>query len=231
MDQARGDVLVIQDADLELDPRDIISLLEPILKGQAEVCYGSRFLRRNPALCRLPTYWANRALNLLSNLVNGIRITDFNTCYKMFTARLSNRLDLTSRGFSMEAEITAKLARLGMNICERPVRYEPRSRAEGKKIRARDLIDYVRAMLRFRLAAMPTAPEPGRAANTTPVAVTARPPEIEWHVIGELREAWEGLWQPARHCPTPRSMEHLGEAPRSHALMSESEQRTSPPCP
>jgi len=196
MNQAWGDVLVIQDADLELDPGDVIGLLEPILRGQAEVCYGSRFLRRDPALYRLPTYWANRALNALSNLINGLQITDFNTCYKMFTSRIKQRLDLTSRGFCMEAEITAKLARMGLRICERPVQYNPRSRREGKKIRARDVLAYLRAMIRFRFASPPREAAAHRDETLAPVACARRLMADEWDVVAELAEAWDALWQP-----------------------------------
>jgi len=202
MDQARGGILVIQDADLELDPQDIVGLLEPILRREAQVCYGSRFLEPDRALYRLPTYWANRMLNLLSNLINGIWITDFNTCYKMFSARIKGRLNLTSRGFAMEAEITAKLARMGLRICERPVYYKPRPRSEGKKIRARDLFAYVAAMFRFRFTPLAGEGETVRAMALSPVAATSPQPQPDWQVVEELREAWDALWEPARQ-PAP----------------------------
>lgn len=149
--RATGEVVVVQDADLELDPADLPTLLAPILSGVADVCYGSRFLSRATWSMRSrPAYWANVALNGLSNLLNGLKITDFNTCYKMMTTRTMERLDLSENGFAMEAEITAKLARLGQRIVERPISYRPRSKRGGKKIRPRDLIAYLTAMVRYR---------------------------------------------------------------------------------
>ena len=149
--RARGRVLVVQDADLELDPADLPALLEPILKGETAVCYGTRFGHAVPAsFRRLPTYWANRGLNGLSNVINGIGISDFNTCYKMMTADLMAQIDLEAEGFSMEPEITAKITRLGYRIVERPIRYTPRRRADGKKIRFQDLFAYLLAMVRYR---------------------------------------------------------------------------------
>lgn len=146
-----GEVVVVQDADLELDPADLPMLLAPILSGVADVCYGSRFLSRVTWSMRTrPAYWANVALNGLSNLLNGLKITDFNTCYKMMTTRTMERLELSENGFAMEAEITAKLARLGRRIVERPISYRPRTRQGGKKIRPRDLIAYLTAMVRYR---------------------------------------------------------------------------------
>lgn len=146
---ATGQVLVVQDADLELDPEDLPTLLEPILAGETQVCYGTRFTPPVPAeIRRLPTYWANRFLNFISNRLNGIRITDFNTCYKMFTAQVASRFSISETGFGMEPEITAKISRLGYKIVERPVRYHPRTIAGGKKIRAFDLFKYLLAMCR-----------------------------------------------------------------------------------
>ena len=148
---ATGEVVVVQDADLELDPADLPSLLEPILSGETEVCYGSRFLSRTSWSMRLrPTYWANALLNGLSNFLNGLKITDFNTCYKMMPTQTMKRLDLTENGFAMEVDITAKLAKLGQHIVERPISYQPRSRRDGKKIRPRDLMGYLAAMVRYR---------------------------------------------------------------------------------
>ena len=164
---ATGQVLVIQDADLELEPEDLPALLEPILAGETQVCYGTRFAPPVPAeFRRLPTYWANRGLNLISNLLNGIRITDFNTCYKMFTAEVAARLSIRETGFGMEPEITTKIARMGYRIIERPIRYRPRTVAGGKKIRARDLFGYLAAMVRYRF--FPSGRPARRAAAWAP---------------------------------------------------------------
>ena len=148
---ATGDIVVIQDADLELDPHDLLNLLEPILSGETQICYGSRFLNGVPwSIRRRPTYWANRILNALSNLLNGIKITDFNTCYKMMTSSVMSRLTIRQSGFAMEPEITGKIARLGYRIVERPVCYQPRTTGDGKKIRFADLFKYLLAMVHYR---------------------------------------------------------------------------------
>lgn len=149
--RAKGDILVIQDADLELDPNDLPALLQPILAGEAAVCFGTRFARSVPGwIRRRPTYWANRLLNGISNRLNRTRLTDFNTCYKMMTAEIMARLHLREDGFAIEPEITGKLARLGYDIAERPVYYSPRNVAGGKKIRSFDFFRYLIAMLRYR---------------------------------------------------------------------------------
>ena len=147
---AQGEIVVIQDADLELEPSDLLPLLDVLRSGESDVCYGSRFLGDNRAFRRLPTYWANRILNGACNLINGLRITDMNTCYKMMRRDIALRIRLESRGFAMEPEITTKLARMGRRIVERPITYRPRGRAEGKKIRIWAFVEYLRALIRFR---------------------------------------------------------------------------------
>lgn len=150
LDHARGEFVVIQDADLELEPADILPLLAVVRSGRAAACFGSRFMRDNRDWFRLPTYWANRLLTLVCNLLNRRHLTDMNTCYKLMRTDLARRIRLESRGFAMEPEITTKLIRMGVAIAERPIRYRPRGRHEGKKIRAADLGRYLAAMLRFR---------------------------------------------------------------------------------
>ena len=146
----RGNVLVIQDADEELDPNELPALFEPVHRGETEVCYGSRFSGDVRRFRFRPTYWANRVLTGICNLLNGQRLTDMNTCYKMMRSDLARRLNLVSRGFEIEPEITTKLAHMGVKITERPIRYDPRSTAEGKKVRAWDFFRYLVAMIRFR---------------------------------------------------------------------------------
>ncbi|RIK69852.1 MAG: glycosyl transferase [Planctomycetota bacterium] len=153
--EIRGQYVVIQDADLELNPHDMLPLYEKV-RGGAPVCYGSRFMGDNRRLHGRSTYWANRMLNMTCNLVNGIRLTDMNTCYKMMRADVARRLHLQSRGFAMEPEITTKLARLKVPIEELPISYIPREKSEGKKIRAMDFFRYLRAMGRYRFSSFDT---------------------------------------------------------------------------
>ncbi|MGC9454478.1 MAG: glycosyltransferase family 2 protein [Phycisphaerae bacterium] len=134
---ADGDFVVIQDADLEYDPRDHPRLLEPLLSGQADVVYGSRFTSRKRS-----GYWknylANRFLTGLSNLTTGLGLTDMETCYKVFRTDVLRRLTLEQDRFGFEPEVTAKVARLGVRVRELPISYEHRSHAEGKKIGWKD---------------------------------------------------------------------------------------------
>lgn len=165
---ARGRIIVVQDADEELDPSDLLPMYALISSGAASVCYGSRFARGAGPLKWRPIYWANRMLNGLCNLLNGLKLTDMNTCYKMMPAEVAGRLNLESRGFAMEPEITTKLARMGIAISELPVGYRPRSAIEGKKIRAVDFFRYLRAMICFRFSRR-NAPKSRTAAVETGV--------------------------------------------------------------
>jgi len=149
---ARGEIVVIQDADLELEPNDLLPLFEVVHRGESEVCYGSRFLGDNRRFRGMPTYWANRILNGTCNLINGLRITDMNTCYKMMRADVAKKINLVSRSFAMEPEITTKLAKMGVKIVERPITYNPRGKEEGKKIRKSDFFKYLWAMVKFRFS-------------------------------------------------------------------------------
>jgi glycosyltransferase involved in cell wall biosynthesis len=148
-EQARGTIVAIQDADLELDPAQIGDLLGPILDGQAVVVYGSRFLRGwrgAPAV----TIAANRFLTGLTNVLYGSRITDMETCYKVMRTELARGLALEANRFDIEPEITAKLLRAGHTIVERPVHFEPRSRAHGKKIGWRDGLKAISVLFKHR---------------------------------------------------------------------------------
>ncbi len=153
---ASGDLILIQDADLEYDPRDYAALLAPILAGRAEVVYGSRILGARVFGTRdyssLHFYWGGRLLSWLTNVLFGSRLTDESTGYKLFTRRaLQQVLPLEYAGFEFCSEVTAKLARRGCVIHEVPVHYHPRSRAQGKKITWRHGLQAVLTLLRYRL--------------------------------------------------------------------------------
>jgi len=149
--QAKGEILLIQDADLEYDPGDYPAMLKPIESGRADVVYGSRF--RGSAENRVQNFWhtiGNRTLTLISNVVTDLNLTDMATCYKVFHRRVVPALDLQSNRFGVDAEITVKVARGRFRIFEVPVSYFARSRAEGKKIRLRDGLSALAALVRYR---------------------------------------------------------------------------------
>jgi glycosyltransferase involved in cell wall biosynthesis len=149
--QARGTIVAIQDADLELDPAQIAELVAPILDGRSRVVYGSRFLAGRPAAPWL-SILANEVLTGLTNILYGGRITDMETCYKVMAREVAQSLELESNRFDIEPEITAKLLRAGHSICELPIRFEPRSRAQGKKIGWRDGVRAIQVLLKYRFS-------------------------------------------------------------------------------
>jgi glycosyltransferase involved in cell wall biosynthesis len=149
--RAEGSIVAIQDADLELDPADLAALVQPIADGTASVVYGSRFLA-GPSTAPWLTVAANRFLTGLTNLLYGASITDMETCYKVMRTEIARSLGLESDRFDIEPEITAKLLRGGWTIAERPVRFDARSRAAGKKIGWRDGVHAVIVLVRHRFA-------------------------------------------------------------------------------
>jgi dolichol-phosphate mannosyltransferase len=147
--KASGDIVVVQDADLEVDPAEHARLLQPILTEGADVVYGSRFLGRPVAMT--VNGIANRMLTLLTNALYGARITDMETAHKMMRRSVFDRLRLECRRFDFEPEITAKLLRCGYRIRELPIAYTPRTREEGKKIKWQDGLVAVRVLFRYRV--------------------------------------------------------------------------------
>ncbi|MFH1144836.1 MAG: glycosyltransferase family 2 protein [Candidatus Eisenbacteria bacterium] len=146
-----GDVVIIQDADLEYDPADYPRLIEPIARGEADVVYGSRFLARRHRASGRWHYAVNQMLTRLSNLFTGLHLSDMETCYKVFRADLICALPLISNGFDIEPELTARAARRGARFLEVPISYRGRSSREGKKINWRDGVRALRAIVRFGL--------------------------------------------------------------------------------
>ena len=146
-----GDVIVIQDADLEYDPRDLVKLLRPIHDGKADVVYGSRFTgeRRNMFFW----HWVgNRFLTLVTNILYDSTLSDMETCYKMFRADVLKELELRSMRFEIEVEMTAKVLKSGKRIYEVPISYAGREFHEGKKITWRDGITALAKLIRYRFS-------------------------------------------------------------------------------
>jgi glycosyltransferase involved in cell wall biosynthesis len=149
--EAKGDLVMIQDADLEYDPNDWPKLLDPILRGKALVVYGSRFTGERKNM--LPLHWiGNRVLSLLTNVLYSSTLSDMETCYKLFDAKVLEDITVVSNRFEFEPEITAKVLRRGYRIYEVPISYAGREPGEGKKITWRDGFGAVKTLIKFRFS-------------------------------------------------------------------------------
>lgn len=148
---ATGKFVIVQDADLEYDPSDILKVIEPLQRGSADVVYGSRYLARNHQDPSRIHRLGNWLLTTLSNRLTGYRLTDMETCYKAFRRELLSQIEIEQKRFGFEPEITAKLARRGVRIEEVPVSYESRGWDEGKKIGIRDLFNTLYCIVRYSL--------------------------------------------------------------------------------
>ncbi len=146
---ATGDVVIIQDADLEYDPNEYPKVVNPIFNNEADVVYGSRFLGQ-----KRKGYFANRMANLfltkLSNIFTHLRLTDMETCYKAFKREIIQSVDIQEQRFGFEPEITAKVARLKVRVMEVPISYYPRTNEEGKKIGFKDGLRAIYCIWRYR---------------------------------------------------------------------------------
>ena len=147
--KAGGDLVIIQDADLEYNPQDYYKLIEPIVKGETDIVYGSRFLRDNKFAVSCH-HLGNRFLTLATNLLYGSKLTDMETCYKVFRREILESMEIEAVSFDFEPEVTAKALKKGYKILEVPISYRGRSYHEGKKISWKDGLTALSCLLKFK---------------------------------------------------------------------------------
>ncbi|MBR9676432.1 glycosyltransferase family 2 protein [Candidatus Woesearchaeota archaeon] len=148
--RSTGDVIIIQDADLEYDPKDYKRCIDPILKGDAQVVYGSRLLKKGKEFGRLDFLLGGMLVTFVTNILFFTWLTDEPTCYKTFDAKLIKRIKFVGNGFEWEPEITAKILKKGIKIREVPISYYPRTKKEGKKINWRDGVKAITTLIKYR---------------------------------------------------------------------------------
>ena len=167
--EASGDFVLIQDADLEYDPADYPALLEPLIQGKADVVYGSRFLGGAPH--RVLYFWhsvGNKMLTLLSNCLTDINLSDMETCYKVFRRDVIQSIPLEENGFGFEPEITVKVAKRRLRIFEVGISYWGRTYEEGKKISWKDGVRALWVLLKYAVTEPVTTPKPVQALEVVP---------------------------------------------------------------
>ncbi len=150
MKAAAGDVFIIQDADLEYDPNDYTKLLKPIEEGITDVVYGSRFANSNNRRAMFFNWLANQFLTFLTNLLYGAKLTDMETCYKVFRKEIVDGLTIHARGFEFEPEFTSKILKRNVRIMEIPITFDPRRYGEGKKITPWDGVIAMWTLIKYR---------------------------------------------------------------------------------
>ena len=147
---ATGDIVIIQDADMEYDPTDYSVIMQPFLEDRADIVYGSRFLEKKNVGGYRMNYLANKGLTMISNIFTGLKLTDMETCYKAFKREIIQSITIKENRFGFEPEITAKISKSNYRIVEVPIKYKPRTKEEGKKIGFKDGLRALYCIVKYR---------------------------------------------------------------------------------